>query len=317
MPCRIRISLAVQQMPAMLIPLAPLALAPASSSRIAAGRHHHVGQGRFVAVDQDVHLLLLRARRGWRASASACGPPNSTSGHVGGDHRAAPAVGQRGPHAEPAAGARRRFHAHVGACACRSTTSRSMPRGETVDRGPILLLLLGGPCDGISKAPSCRPNSASSKRPKSPAICCRCGLRRRCHIPPPALRALRDAADLVNVGLALRPPRARRGPPRAVIGVGRRARRRCRGAGCGPRSRRPWPRRCPLGGRSPKGSMRQGPMKQLRQQIPSLPKPHWGCWLASGPRPSCSPGRAARGPSFPARRDRPNARLSWIMKISS
>ena len=34
----------------------------------------------------------------------------------------------------------------------------------------------------------------------------------------------------------------------------------------------------PSCGPSPNGSMRQGPMKQFRQQIPSLPKPHCGCW---------------------------------------
>jgi hypothetical protein len=31
---------------------------------------------------------------------------------------------------------------------------------------------------------------------------------------------------------------------------------------------------------SPKGSMRQGPCRQLRQQVPNSPKPHCGVWTA-------------------------------------
>ena len=45
---------------------------------------------------------------------------------------------------------------------------------------------------------------------------------------------------------------------------------------------------------SPKGSMRQGPMKQLRQQIPSFPNPHCGSWARKRSQAVFSPARRAK-----------------------
>ena len=94
MPKRMRISLAVQQMPARLMPSAPLALASAISSGSRDGLDHHRRQRRLVAVDDDVDLVGLEhpevdlgGQRGGRAEEDV--------GDVGREHGAAPAVGER------------------------------------------------------------------------------------------------------------------------------------------------------------------------------------------------------------------------------
>ena len=64
MPCRISTSLAVQQMPATLIPVAPCSRGLGEQRRVGGGVHDHLGEGGLVAVDEDVHLVRLRGRRG-------------------------------------------------------------------------------------------------------------------------------------------------------------------------------------------------------------------------------------------------------------
>ena len=61
------------------------------------GRHQHLAQDRLMAVYQDVDLLgFQHAEVGARADGH--GPAEEHVLHVGGDHGAAPAIGERGAH---------------------------------------------------------------------------------------------------------------------------------------------------------------------------------------------------------------------------
>ena len=95
MPWRIITSLEVQQMPARLMPLAPLLLAYSISSGSMHRGHDHLAEGGLVAVDDDVDLVVLQAAQVDLAHLGAGGAEQDV-GDVGGPHRAAPAVGQRG-----------------------------------------------------------------------------------------------------------------------------------------------------------------------------------------------------------------------------
>ena len=92
MPCRIRISFAVQQMPPRLIPWRP-SPSPARAAPGPRGDHDHLREGRLVAVDDDVDLVLLEDAE-VEPGADRLGHAEEHVAEVGGDHRAAPAVGQ-------------------------------------------------------------------------------------------------------------------------------------------------------------------------------------------------------------------------------
>ena len=84
--------------PADQDPLRPLLLGQFDQLGIAARRHDHLREGRLVAVDDDVHLVLFQdaevdlAPHGLRR-------PEEDVAEVRGEHRAGPAVAQRGPQA--------------------------------------------------------------------------------------------------------------------------------------------------------------------------------------------------------------------------
>ena len=96
MPWRMRISLAVQQMPARVTPFGARGLGFGHDLRVAGGDGEHFGQRGLMSVHEDVHRL--------RAQHAEVGPaphrrrrPEENIGSDGGDARAAPAIRQRGP----------------------------------------------------------------------------------------------------------------------------------------------------------------------------------------------------------------------------
>ena len=129
MPWRMRISLAVQQMPARVTPSAPAALRFGDDLRVARGDGQHFRERRLMAVHEDVHRLRAQHARGWPgcAPARACrrecprrwrpraSRPSRPPARCG--RRAAAGCGNRGP--PPCASG-----------AGDSTTMRSMPEGS-------------------------------------------------------------------------------------------------------------------------------------------------------------------------------------------
>ena len=97
MPWRIRISLAVQQMPARLIPVGALALGVLDQLGVHGGNHDHLRESRLVAVHDDVDLVLLQDTQVHLAE-QGLGSTEEDIGDVGAEHAAAPTVAQRGPH---------------------------------------------------------------------------------------------------------------------------------------------------------------------------------------------------------------------------
>ena len=280
MPCRMRISLAVQQMPARLIPLAPRAFGLGHKLRVAGGGHDHVGERRLVAVNHDVHLVLLRARRGSPASAADAA---RRRGRRRRRWRSSSRPSRRP--APPGPQPRRMCSASLSTpmvVMCMPvTTSRSMPRGVTLERRPVLLLLLRGAADvrqvallaGRIRPRATGPGpwrSASSLRPSQGMPYSSASAR---SLAGPRILYASDfpSAAKSRAWTISRPwsecaavPAA--DVPEQVAGhdhVGRGA------------------ADAPPGRPSPNGSMRHGPMKQFRQQIPSRPKPHCGSWASS------------------------------------
>ena len=95
MPWRMATSLAVQHTPAMLMPLAPMLLGQSDHLGILGVEHDHFGQGRIVAVDNDVdHVLLHDADVG--GGVHGLGGAEQDVGELGAHHGSAPAVGQTG-----------------------------------------------------------------------------------------------------------------------------------------------------------------------------------------------------------------------------
>ncbi len=104
--------------------------------------HDHLRQGRLVAVDDDVDLVVLqhaqvghRLQRGGRAEQDV--------GDVGGQHRAAPAVGQRSAHGVVQDVLRVQVDALVGAVQ-RLDHLAVDAAGHDAQLAPDLLALLGG-----------------------------------------------------------------------------------------------------------------------------------------------------------------------------
>ena len=87
----------MQQMPATLMPVAPLAAGLLDERLLAARGDDHLREDRLVAVAEDVDLLLVdHAEIGPRADGLRAAEEQVL--HVRGDHRSAPAVGEGGPH---------------------------------------------------------------------------------------------------------------------------------------------------------------------------------------------------------------------------
>jgi hypothetical protein len=79
---------------------------------VAAGGHDHLAQNRLMPVHQDIDLLLFEhSQVGLRPNRLR--PAEEHVLHVGGDHGAAPAIGQRGAHGGAQQRYRVRFHAVV------------------------------------------------------------------------------------------------------------------------------------------------------------------------------------------------------------
>ena len=95
MPWRMRISLAVQQMPARVMPSAPAAFAYCDDLRILHGDGQHLGERRLMAVDEDVDRVFAQHAEVGRAPDRR-GRAEEDVRDDGGHARAAPAVGQRG-----------------------------------------------------------------------------------------------------------------------------------------------------------------------------------------------------------------------------
>ena len=108
--------------------------------RVPAGGHDHLAQNRFVAVHQNVDLAFLEhSQVGLRPNCLR--PAEEHVLHVGGDHRPAPAVGQRGAHGPSQQGHRVRFHAVVRAMKQLDDLAVDSPRRDAhLLPSPALLL---------------------------------------------------------------------------------------------------------------------------------------------------------------------------------
>ena len=122
-------------------PLGPFGFCFGEEFGILGGGHHHVGEGRLVSVYEDVHFVGLEYAE-VDAGPQRLRLAEQHVGDVGGDHRAAPAVGQGGPH--------RRHEDVFGivvAAHVRSVQAGDYlaidPARDGLFRGPIPLLLLG------------------------------------------------------------------------------------------------------------------------------------------------------------------------------
>ena len=71
--------MAVQHMPARVMPLAPLLLAYSSISGVVGRHHDHLGQQRLMAVHDDVDFVFLQDAQVDLAAAPDTGVPNMTS----------------------------------------------------------------------------------------------------------------------------------------------------------------------------------------------------------------------------------------------
>ena len=145
-----------------------------------------------------------------------------------------------------------------------------------VGRGPVLLLLLGRAADVHQhRRPACRTRASSRFGHVLGHLAVAAAVAGDAVFLGQGAEPLR-AADLVGFRGRPRRPAAGRGRSR---GRGRSARpcpRRCAAAGSARRSSRPPAPQMPSCAPLPPGLTRHGPMKQFRQQSPSLPKLHCG-----------------------------------------
>ena len=157
---------------------------PRQQVLVAAGGHDHLAQGRLMAVHQDVDLLLFEHPEiGLRSNRLRAAEKHVL--HVGGDHRPAPAVGQRGAHGRAQQRHRVRFHAVMGAVQQLDDLAVDAARGDA-DFVPLAALLLGRALhwnEGAFLEPELRRPSSRRGRRRSAR---RGDGPRRCPTPPPA-----------------------------------------------------------------------------------------------------------------------------------